>query len=171
MNFPNTSPIPLVKGEALIPISLSYEPYNQSTFVAISDGTKIEKPKFMQQKRKKIARWQEIVARREKGSRRREKAKERLQGAYMEATNQSDDYLHKLSNILVNSGYTSFAEEAHAACGWEDVTTSSGFILQQIQAVQVCYAQPCRCLGWAFTLEEFNGKGRVFAFHASLSLR
>ena len=31
MNSPNTSPIPLVKGEALIPISLSYEPYNQST--------------------------------------------------------------------------------------------------------------------------------------------
>ena len=81
------------------------------SFVAISDGTKIEKPKFMQQKRKKIAKWQKIVARRNKGSKRREIAKARLQKAYEYSTNQSDDYLHKLSDALVKSGYTSFAVE------------------------------------------------------------
>ena len=83
----------------------------QDSFVALSDGTKIEKPKFMRQKRKKIAKWQKIVARRNKGSKRRENAKQRLQSAYTEATNQSDDYLHKLSDNLVDSGYTSFAVE------------------------------------------------------------
>ena len=77
----------------------------------MSDGTKIEKPKFMRQKRKKIAKWQRIVARRNKGSKRRDNAKQRLQGAYTEATNQPDDYLHKLSDNLVNSGYASFAVE------------------------------------------------------------
>ena len=82
-----------------------------NSFIAISDGTKMEKPKFMQQKRKKIARWQKIVARRNKGSKRRNNAKQRLQSAYTEATNQSDDYLHKLSDNLVNLGYTSFAVE------------------------------------------------------------
>ena len=82
-----------------------------NSFIAISDGTKMEKPKFMQQKRKKIARWQKIVARRNKGSKRRNNAKQRLQSTYTEATNQSDDYLHKLSDNLVNSGYTSFAVE------------------------------------------------------------
>ena len=82
-----------------------------NSFIAISDGTKIQKPKFMQQKRRKIAKWQKIVARRQKGSKRREMAKERLQNAYSYATNQSDDYLHKLSDKLVNSGYTSFAVE------------------------------------------------------------
>ena len=81
------------------------------SFIAISDGTKMEKPKFMQQKRKKIARWQRIVARRKKGSNRREKAKMHLQKTYEYSTNQSDDYLHKLSDNLVNSGYTSFAVE------------------------------------------------------------
>ena len=81
------------------------------SFIAISDGTKIEKPKFMQQKRKKIAKWQKIVARRNKGSKRREIAKARLQKAYEYSTNQSDDYLHKLSDALVKSGYTSFAVE------------------------------------------------------------
>jgi len=81
------------------------------SFIAVSDGTKIQKPKFMQQKIKKITHWQRIVARRNKGSKRREKAKMRLQETYEYSTNQSDDYLHKLSSTLVNSGYTSFAVE------------------------------------------------------------
>ena len=82
-----------------------------NSFVAMSDGTRIEKPKFMQQKRKKIAKWQKTMQRRHKGSKRRQMAKERLQIAYADATNQSDDYLHKLSDTLINSGYTSFAVE------------------------------------------------------------
>ncbi|MDE1857318.1 MAG: transposase [Candidatus Micrarchaeota archaeon] len=81
------------------------------SFIAISDGTKIQKQKFMQQKRKKIAHWQRIVARRKKGSKRREKAKMVLRRTYEYSTNQSDDYLHKLSYTLINSGYTSFAVE------------------------------------------------------------
>ncbi len=82
-----------------------------NSFIALSDGTKIEKPKFMQQKRKRIAIWQKRVARRDRGSKRREKAKAGLRKAYEHITNQSDDYLHKLSKTLVTSGYTSFAVE------------------------------------------------------------
>jgi putative transposase len=82
-----------------------------NSFVALSDGTKVEKPKFVQQKRKRIALWQKRVARRDKGSKRREKAKAGLQKTYEHMTNQSDDYLHKLSKTLVTSGYTSFAVE------------------------------------------------------------
>ena len=102
----NNIKVPEVKNTNPVGIDLGLD-----SFVAISDGTKIEKPKFMQQKRKKIARWQRIVARRRKGSKRRERAKARLQKAYEYSTNQSDDYLHKLSDILVKSGYTSFAVE------------------------------------------------------------
>ncbi len=65
----------------------------------------------MRQNRKRIAHWQRIVARRNKGSRRREKTKMHLQKTYEYSTNQSYDYLHKLSDTLVNSGYTSFAVE------------------------------------------------------------
>ncbi|MDE1861184.1 MAG: transposase [Candidatus Micrarchaeota archaeon] len=82
-----------------------------NSFIALSDGMKVEKPKFMQQKRKRIAIWQKRVARRDKGSKRREKAKAGLQKTYEHMTNQSDDYLHKLSKTLVTSGYTSFAVE------------------------------------------------------------
>ncbi len=82
-----------------------------NSFIALSDGTKIKKPKFMIEKKKKLARWQRIVARRKKGSKRREKAKLKLQIEWEKITNQSIDFAHKLSNALVNSGYTSFAIE------------------------------------------------------------
>ncbi len=98
--------IPEVKNINPVGIDLGLD-----SFVVISDGTKIEKPKFMQQNRKRIAHWQRIVARRNRGSKRRQRAKTHLQKTYEYSTNQSDDYLHKLSDTLVNSGYTSFAVE------------------------------------------------------------
>ncbi|MCL4365523.1 transposase [Candidatus Marsarchaeota archaeon] len=82
-----------------------------NSFVAMSDGTKIEKPKFVKKSEKHIARWQRIVARRKKGSNRREMEKEMLSKKWEHTTNQSDDFAHKLSGKLVNSGYTSFAVE------------------------------------------------------------
>ena len=81
------------------------------SFVAMSDGTKMEKPKFVKKSGKHIARWQRVVARRKKGSNRRETAKEMLSKKWEHTTNQSDDFAHKLSDKLVNSGYTSFAVE------------------------------------------------------------
>ena len=83
-----------------------------NNFVALSDGKTIQKPKFFKQKEKKIAKWQRIVARRGKGSKRREKAKEKLQKTWNEVTRVSDDFMHKLSNKLVHEGYTSFAVES-----------------------------------------------------------
>ncbi len=82
-----------------------------NSFIALSDGTKVSKPKFRKDSQKHIAKWQKIVARRKRGSRRRQKAKEKLQGKYEYAANCSNDFLHKLSNRLVNSDYTSFAVE------------------------------------------------------------
>jgi putative transposase len=82
-----------------------------NSFIATSDGIKVEKPKFVKRSAKHIARWQRTIARRIKGSKRREKAKARLQKKWKCATNQSNDFMHKLSNELVNSSYTSFAVE------------------------------------------------------------
>jgi putative transposase len=81
------------------------------SFVAMSDGTKIVKPKFVKKKAKRISRWQRVIARRHKGSTRRERAKERLQQEWEHTTNQSNDFAHKLSKDLINSGFTSFAVE------------------------------------------------------------
>ncbi len=81
------------------------------TFAALSDGTKIIKPNFRKKSERHIARWQRIVARRKRGSKRRQIAKERMNKEYQTANNQTDDYLHKITGHLVNSGYTSFAVE------------------------------------------------------------
>ena len=91
-----------------------------NSFVALSDGTKVEKPKFARQSAKHIARWQRKLARRTKWagnekakeqSKNREKAKSGLQKEWEHVASQSEDFAHKLSNKLVNLGYTSFAVE------------------------------------------------------------
>ncbi|MGC8483912.1 MAG: RNA-guided endonuclease InsQ/TnpB family protein, partial [Thermodesulfobium sp.] len=82
-----------------------------NSFITISDGTKIEKPKFVKKNTKHIAKWQRIIARRHKGSKRRERAKLKLQKKWEYTANLFNDFAHKLSNKLVNSGYTSFAVE------------------------------------------------------------
>ncbi|MEM4072332.1 MAG: transposase [Candidatus Micrarchaeaceae archaeon] len=81
-------------------------------FIALSDGKTIQKPNFFKKRAKRIAHWQRVVARRKKGSKRRQKAKEKLQKEWTEVTNQSNDFMHKLSDRLVHEGYTSFAVEA-----------------------------------------------------------
>jgi putative transposase len=83
-----------------------------NNFIALSDGKTTQKPKFLKKREKRIARWQRIVARRSKGSKRRQEAKETLQREWNGVTNQSNDFMHKLSDRLVHEGYTSFAVEA-----------------------------------------------------------
>ena len=85
-----------------------------NNFIALSDGQTIQKPKFFKKREKRISRWQQIVARRNKGSTRREKAKYHLQEEWKHVTSQSNDFMHKLSDKLAHGGYTSFAvEELH----------------------------------------------------------
>ncbi|MCL4373617.1 MAG: transposase [Candidatus Marsarchaeota archaeon] len=82
-----------------------------NNFIALSDGTKVEKPKFAMKREKRIARWQRKIARRQMKSKRRQKAKQVLEKEWKYATNQSEDFAHKLSSELVHSGATSFAAE------------------------------------------------------------
>ncbi len=98
--------IPKVKDTNPVGIDMGLE-----TFATFSDGKKIQKPKFQKDSQKHIARWQKIIAKRKKGSHRRELAKLRLQKKWECTTNQSDDYFHKLTDNLIKSGYTSFALE------------------------------------------------------------
>lgn len=81
------------------------------SFVAMSDGKKIEKPEFVKEKSKRIGHWQRVIARRKKGSNRRQKAKDKLQLEWERTTSQSNDFAQKLSNQLIIYGYTSFAIE------------------------------------------------------------
>ena len=98
--------IPRIKNTNPVGIDVGLE-----TFATLSNGTKIQKPNFARKREKKLARWQRIVARKEKGSKNREKAKLKLSKSWQEVNNQTDDYLHKITNQLINSEYTSFAVE------------------------------------------------------------
>ena len=82
-----------------------------TSFIALSDRRKVEKPKFFNRRKRRIAIWQRRIARKRRGSRNRERAKLKLQEEFEYITNQSDDFAHKLSNTLIKSGYTSFAVE------------------------------------------------------------
>ncbi len=81
-------------------------------FAVLSDGKRIRKPDFAGMREKRISHWQRVVARRQKGSGRREKAREKLHDAWRKVNNQNDDFARKAANTLVGSGYTSFAVEA-----------------------------------------------------------
>ncbi|MGA2800637.1 MAG: transposase [Candidatus Micrarchaeaceae archaeon] len=106
--FTSANEIEITKTEDTNPVGIDL---GLDPFVAMSDCTSIDKPKFVNERKKKLARWQKIVARRKKGSKRREKAKLSLQKEWQYLNNESSDFAHKLSNKLVNSGYTSFAVE------------------------------------------------------------
>lgn len=82
------------------------------TFATLSDGRKITKPNFARKAEKHVARWQRIVARRQKGSKRRDKAKLKLEREWQAVNNQTKDFVFKAVDDLIDSGYTSFAVEA-----------------------------------------------------------
>jgi putative transposase len=82
-----------------------------TTFASFSDGTTIRKPKFARKNEKRLHHWERIKARRQKGSRNREKAKFKIQEIWQDITNQNKDFIEKETTKLINSDYTSFVME------------------------------------------------------------
>lgn len=74
-----------------------------TNFITLSNGQKIESPKFLKKSEKKLKVLQRRVSRKKKGSRNRRKA--RFQYAKLEekVSNQRFDFLHKLSREQVDS--------------------------------------------------------------------
>jgi putative transposase len=79
-------------------------------FAILSDGTKIENPKFLVKAQKELKVQQRSLSRKKKGSKRREKQKLVVAKLYEKITNQRKDFLHKLSTQIVNE-YDSVAIE------------------------------------------------------------
>lgn len=71
------------------------------TFAALSDGTKIDNPKYFRKSEKKLARWQRRLSRKKKGSNNREKAKVKVTRLHDQIANQRRDFLHKASCGIV----------------------------------------------------------------------
>jgi putative transposase len=71
-------------------------------FAVLSDGTKIENPRYLDRTLPKLRKYQRQFARKTKGSRRWHKAKLRVAKTHERITNQRNDFLHKLSRVLVD---------------------------------------------------------------------
>ena len=71
-------------------------------FVTMSDGTKINNPKFLQSSLQRLKVLQKRVSRKKKGSKNRDEAKYQAAKQYEKITNQRKDFLHKLTTKLVS---------------------------------------------------------------------
>ena len=70
-------------------------------FVTMSDGTKIDNPKFLRGSIQRLKVLQRRVSRKKKGSKNRDKAKYQVALQHEEITNHRKDFLHKLTTKLV----------------------------------------------------------------------
>lgn len=76
--------------------------YNNAYFVALSDGTFIEHPRYFRRAEKKLVKAHQALSRKKKGSHRRAKAVKRVATYHRKIRNQRKDFQHKASRTLVN---------------------------------------------------------------------
>jgi putative transposase len=88
-------PLPLSNEKVGIDVGLS-------SFLTLSNGGKVENPRYYRKAQAKLRVCQRKVARRKKGSRRRRKAVALLQRAHVKIQDQRSDFHHKVSRELVN---------------------------------------------------------------------
>jgi putative transposase len=81
-------------------------------FATFSNGEKIENPKFLEKKLKKLKRENRRLSRKKKGSKNRNKQRVKLAKQYEKVTNYRKDFQHKVTRKIVdNQNYTSVSLE------------------------------------------------------------
>lgn len=70
-------------------------------FAVLSNGTKIENPKFLVKSEKKLAMLQRRLSKKHKGSANRRKARFKVARCYLRIANQRQDFLHKTSLVII----------------------------------------------------------------------
>lgn len=70
-------------------------------FVTMSDGTKVDNPKFLKSSLQRLKVLQQRMSKTKKGSKNRDKAKYQVALLHEHITNQRKDFLHKLTTKLV----------------------------------------------------------------------
>jgi putative transposase len=81
-------------------------------FATYSDGTRINNPKFLKNKLKKLKKLQRRLSKKKKDSNNRKKQKIKVAKLHEKISNSRKNFLHKITNNLVeNQNYTSFVIE------------------------------------------------------------
>ena len=71
-------------------------------FIVMSNGTRIENPKYLKQSEKRLGVLQRRLSRKQKGSQNRQKAKLKVAKIHLKIKNQRSDFLHKLTGQLTH---------------------------------------------------------------------
>jgi putative transposase len=77
----------------------------------LSDGTKIENPRILQKRERKLKQLQRSISRKKKGSNNRKKAVRNVARHHEKTTNIRKDFLHKLTTWLIRENQTIAVEE------------------------------------------------------------
>jgi len=104
MEMPDSEPGPSSKPAVGIDVGIHHA-------LALSDGTIIDSPKYLQQSLRKLRVLQRTVARRQKGSNRRRKAVRQLARQQEHIANQRRDWWHKVTTWLVQNYGTIVLED------------------------------------------------------------
>ncbi len=105
-------------------------------FAALSDGTKIDSPRFLRRAEKKLKKAQKDLARKRKGSKNREKARVKVAQAHAKVADARREFHHQLSTKLIRENQavavedlavkglarTKMAKSVHDA-GWSQFVT------------------------------------------------
>ena len=84
-------------------------------FVTMSDGTKIDNPKFLRDSIKRLEVLQRRISKTKKGSKNRDKARQKVALQHEKVTNQRKDFLHKTSSKIVSDNQAIAIETLNVA--------------------------------------------------------
>jgi putative transposase len=79
-------------------------------FAIFSTGERIDNPKYYRKTEKRIKKLHKDLSRKKKGSNNREKARIKLAKKYEKISNQTNDFLHKLSSRIIRENQTIIIE-------------------------------------------------------------
>ena len=80
-------------------------------FAVLSDGRKVESPKFLRRAEKKLKKLQQSLARKQKGSSNRRKAVLKVARAHAHVADARRDFHHKLSTTLIRENQAVYVED------------------------------------------------------------
>lgn len=82
------------------------------TYATLSNGQKFENPKFLNKRLKRLKRLSRQHSKKKKGSKNKEKSRQKIARAHERVADSRKDFIHKLtSNLVENQDYQSFAIE------------------------------------------------------------
>ncbi|MFC3577096.1 RNA-guided endonuclease InsQ/TnpB family protein, partial [Streptomyces yaanensis] len=85
-------------------------------FAVLSDGTKIDSPRFLRRAEKKLKKAQRELSRKQKGSKNRAKARLKVARAHAQVTDARREFHHQLSTRLIRENQAVAVEDL-AVCG------------------------------------------------------